>query len=307
VKFTTHIENDNIDMALNSNCDKIRFGAEFCEWKIPTMDVLKENYIKTVKEGKEFCYITPHTSNNGIEKIKKHMKFLNENGDVKVIVNDLGVLNIVEQLPNLRLHMGRQLITNLARCPWKELINPQAGQLEKKKIEKTLFQTNLNYQRTIEFFKEHGVTGVDLDWIPQCFEHYNFLTNQDIGLSIYLKTIPITITRKCHMARFLGYKDPEKCPKPCLEMAFKIVQPIMDIEMLVHGNAVLRLIEPNKSDIKKICKIGIDELIIPLNPVSNFESYKEINRFIEEFNDNISGNLGIFNGILSRARDKIKF
>ena len=303
MKFTIQIENNKrLDEALNSICQRIRFGSEFCEWKLPNMNMLKKAYMMIKKSGKEFCYLTPHTSNKGIEKIRKQLTFIDEMGDATVIVNDLGVLNIVEQFSNLKSHMGRQLVTNLSRCPWKEFINPQAGYLERRRIEKTLYQTNLNYGPTIQFFKKHGVIGADVDWIPQCFRHYGFLKDYDINLSIYLQTIPVTVTRKCHMARFLGYENPDKCPRPCLKTALDINQPVMGVELFLHGNTVFRLMQPTKSDIKKIYEIGIDELVIHFNPISNFVNHKEIDGFIEEFKASSGRKFtAMLSGVFSRS------
>lgn len=303
MKFTIQIENNKIlDEALNSNCHRIRFGSEFCEWKLPTMNMLRKAYILTKKSEKEFCYITPHTSNKGLEKIRKQLKFIDEMGDATVIVNDLGVLNIVEQSPGLKPHMGRQLVTNLARCPWKEFINPQAGYRERRRIEKTLYQTSLNCETTIQFFKEHGMVGADVDWIPQCFQHYGPIKDYGIDLSIYLQMIPVAVTRKCHMARFLGYEDPDKCPRPCIEMTLNLKQPVLGMELFLHGNTVFRLMQPTKSDIKKVYKVGIEELVIPTNPILNFVTHKEIDGFIEEFKASAGRKFSdILSGVLSRS------
>ena len=71
MKFTIQIENSKrLDEALKSNCQRIRFGPEFCEWKLPNMDMLKKTYTLTKKTEKEFCYVTPHTSNQVLEKIR---------------------------------------------------------------------------------------------------------------------------------------------------------------------------------------------------------------------------------------------
>jgi len=305
MKFTIQIENNKrLDEALNSNCQTIRFGSEFCEWKLPTMNMLKEAYMMTKKSGKEFYYVTPHTSNKGIEKIRKQLKFIDEKGDVTVIVNDLGVLNIVEQSPNLEPHMGRQLVTNLARCPWKGIINPEAGYLKRRKIVKTLYQTSLNYEPTIQFFREHGITEADVDWIPQCFRHYGSLKDYGINLSIYLQMILVAVTRRCHMARFIGYENPDKCPRPCNQTAFKLNQTVLGVELFLHGNTLFRLMPPTKSNIRKIYEIGINELVIPFNPILNFLNHKEIDSFIEKFNASASRKFSdILSGVFSRSHD----
>ncbi len=182
--------------ALESNCDGIRFGSEFCEWKIPSLESLEKAYALTNHKEKDFVYITPHVSDDSFEKIHDHLDFLNGIGKIGVVVNDLGVLNIMEQYPNLRPILGRQLIYMPARYPWKQITEYKVSLKARRKVERIFYKTSLNYEPTIIFFKSFGVQRVDLDWILQCFPNYDFLLKNWLDLSFHLHLVPVTITRR---------------------------------------------------------------------------------------------------------------
>ena len=48
-----------LEEAAKSDCDGIRFGPEFCERKIPSIDVLNKSCGIAEDESKEFIYVTP--------------------------------------------------------------------------------------------------------------------------------------------------------------------------------------------------------------------------------------------------------
>ncbi|UCH02340.1 MAG: hypothetical protein JSV20_00650, partial [Candidatus Bathyarchaeota archaeon] len=110
MKFSVHADDLGLlKAATNSICDSVRFGPEFCEVKIPTQNMLKKANELAIKEKKEFIYVTPRLSNRGIEKIQKQLALLNDLGNVRIVVNDLGILNFLDQYPHVQPHLGRQL------------------------------------------------------------------------------------------------------------------------------------------------------------------------------------------------------
>jgi len=273
---------------LHSGCDDVRFGSEFCEWKMPNLHVLRKAYNLTNDSGKGFSYITPRVTDTGIKKIREHLGFLKEKGEIKVIINDLGVLNVLRRYTRLKPHLGRQLVYTPARCPWPGIdrkiavISPLsvlAWKLIRKQAEDLYSQTSLNYDRTIKFFQEYGIQGVDVDWISRCFEHYSFLIKNGLNLSVHLHLVPVTITRKCHTARFLGETNLENCSKPCYRRAFLLKPSELGIELLLSGNVVFRFTNPSKSDVKKLAQ-NIAEFVISMNSASRIQNSKEVDKLI---------------------------
>jgi hypothetical protein len=261
---------------VNSNCDEIRFGSEFCEWKIPNLPVLTKALNIVKEHNKQFTYITPKISSTNLEKIKTQLDFLKEY-KCRIVINDLGILNIVTQENRLFPHLGRQLVYIAARCPW---ISFDSGRwIEKKRLEKIYYQTSLNFEPMIDFLNDVKIKSADVDWIPQSFQHYQDLGKRGINLSIYLHLIPITLTRKCHIARFFQETNPENCSKPCNEKSLFLKQKIMQMEFFLWDNAVFRYLEPSREEIKRV-RSKVNEFIIMVNPITKMENQVEINNFI---------------------------
>ena len=274
-----------LDEVLKSNCDRVRFGPEFCEWKIPSLNELKNTFHLSEKNDKEFTYVTPRVSNSSLKKLHSHFTYMNDQRETNVVVNDLGVLDQVEHFFNLKPYLGRQLITVLGRCPWKQITEfKTTSWLKNRKVSKTFYQTRLNYELTIQSFKEHGVQGADVDWIPQCFPYYDFLVENVLNLAVHLHLIPTTVTRRCHTARFLGEKIIERCSKPCDTKAFRLRQEMMDLNLYLHGNTVFSLTEHSQKDINRLYKRKVSEFIITMNPLTKITHKKEIDDLIQKFN-----------------------
>lgn len=263
---------------VNSNCDEIRFGSEFCEWKIPNLSVLIKALNIVKEHNKKFTYIIPKISSTNLEKIKKQLDFLREY-KCRIVINDLGILNMVTQETKLFLHLGRQLVYIAARCPWISF--DSVRWIEKKRLEKMYYQTSLNFDPMIDFLNEFNIKSADVDWIPQSFQYYRDLRKKGINISLYLHLIPITLTRKCHIARFFQETNPENCSKPCNEKSLFLKQKIMQMEFFLWDNAVFRYIEPSREEIKSV-KSTVNEFIIMVNPITTIENQMEINKFISK-------------------------
>ena len=267
--------------AVDSKCDSVRFGSEFCEWCIPDEEALKEANALSKSKGKEFTYVTPRVSDSGIEVLRAQLTQLNELEKTRVVVNDLGVLGILGRCSNLRPHLGRHMIYIPARCPWNQITEHEVGFLAQRKVEQIYYQTSLNYESTIKLYKSRGVLGVDVDWIPRCFPYFEFLTRNGLTLSIHTHLVPVTSTRKCHMARFLGEKDPETCSRPCLSKAFLLRHDTLGTEFFLEGNTVFRFVQPSREDVFRLHKVGTGEVVITTGPATGIETRGEIDQVIE--------------------------
>jgi len=286
MKFS--VQTDSLKMlkeAVKSNCDIVRFGPEFCEWKIPNMHILRTAYKLAKTEEKDFIYVTPPVSISNLKKIQRHFNFLNVQGGVEIVVNDLGTLNLAHGRSYLRLHLGRQLVYIPARCPWIEITDRDQ---EIRQVKEAYYQTSLNSEPMIDVIKDCGVQSVDVDWIPDGFPYFNFIIEKGLNLSIHLHLVPVTVTRKCHMARFLGEKDPEICSRPCIDRAFRLENDSLGIELFLNGNVVFRLVKPSLKDKlfklfkirDKLLKTKANDFVITMNPITKIESRDAINKLI---------------------------
>jgi hypothetical protein len=246
------------------------------------MESLKKAFDLTIEMDKEFSYVTPRLSNSHIEVVRDHLAFLNEKKrGIEVIVNDLGIFNFLEHSPHLKPHLGRQLVYIPSRCPWEQITEKKVGLLSERRVANIFYQTNLNYSPTIQFFQNLGVSKIDVDWLPKSSPYFSSLAKNGLLLSAHLFMVLVTVTRKCHTARFIGENKPEDCSKPCLTKSFLLKNKILDLEMVLIGNTAFRLENPSKKDIQKMRKT-IAEFVIDLNPLIKKRGIEETNRIIDE-------------------------
>lgn len=261
-----------------SQCEGVRFGSEFCEWKIPHLESLKKAYEEVKDVRKTFTYVTPLLSNASIQKLREQLAYLNDRGGVEVIIGDIGTLNVLRDYKSLRPRLGRPRVYIPARCPWSQITRmPNPSRFTRRKVEKIFYQTSLNYRRALEYYKTLGVESADVDWIPKCFPHFKQIVTNGFRLAIHTYAIPVAVTMRCHMARFLGEVEPSLCTQPCLSRAFNIGQRELKKNFVLHGNVVFRLTQSQRREVKELQKIGVDELVLPLGPVSKLSTTKDIN------------------------------
>jgi len=282
VKISVQVEDiEGLDRVSQVECHRIRFGSEFCEWKTPNLDELRKAHTTVMDSGRSFTYITSRVSNLSLNKIDEQLAFLDGEGNSDVVVNDLGVLDLVAKHSNLRSCLGRQLVSMPARCPWQRITPTEVGFLAKRRVEKIFHQTGLNYPLTTRFFQDLGVKNVDVDWIPSCFPYFEQLITQGFNLSVHLYHVLVAATRKCHTARFLGEAEPEECSRPCRDRSFRLKQRALGVEFYLKGNAIFRYIEPTERDFKRLNRKEV-ELVLSIDPTTKLDSPKRINGFIND-------------------------
>lgn len=282
MKVTVQAENiRDLKEAVQSNCTGTRFGSEFCEWKIPSLTSLEEAYELAKDSGKKFSYTTPRISETNIEKVKRQLEYLNRQAEVELVFNDLGILRLLDDHPKIVPHLGRQLIFIPARCPWKQITNFKAGFRARRRVAEIFYQTNLNNSETIRFYRERGVENVDLDWIRPCFPYFRPLKEAGLNISVHLHLTPVTSTRRCHTARFLGVRDPMSCSMPCFEQGFLLRNRTSNLELYLLGNTVFRYSEPSAEDIRKMSSLlGELEVAVTMNPITKMTDRKAIDTLI---------------------------
>lgn len=271
----------HLKIALMSNCDVVRFGAEFCMYQIPTLEDFTRAYELTAKARRGFVYVTPRLANGAIEMMRKHLTMLNELGGGTVVINDLGTLRILRELSNLHPHLGRQLVYTPSRCPWKTITEHSVSLFTRRKVKSIFYQTALNYSPTIDFFKNHGVVGTDIDWIPELFPQLQFISHHQLRVAIHTHLVPVAITRKCHMARFRSEEDLARCSKPCYTSAYTMENEWLKTPLFLHGNTVFRLTEPNRRLIPSLIKQGVRDLVLTMNPLTGLTTLEILEKAIQ--------------------------
>ncbi len=288
MKFTVHTESlGHLMEALESWCDGIRFGAEFCEWKIPSLRALKEAHESVRDSGKAFTYVTPILTNAGANKIRDQLDYLRGLEDIEVVIGDIGALNML-QGHDLHLRLGRPRVYIPARSPWDQITRlPDPSFFARRKVEKIFYQTSLNYGRALEYYRSLGVEGADVDWIPKSFPHLKKVTKKGFRLAMNTYAVPVSVTLRCHMARFIGETEPARCSIPCSDSAYDIKQPELGKSFVLHGNVVYRLVDHQRNDVKKLRKNGVEEIVIPMGSVSKISTAEEIDDAITKLSSGV--------------------
>lgn len=268
--------------AIASTCQRIRFGSEFCMYALPTINALKMAYNLTIDAGKDFVYVTPRLAVGAMGQIRKHLLLLNKLGGATVVANDLGTIRVLRRLAALKLYLGRQLVYTPARCPWKQITEESVSIFTMRKVKQIFYQTALNYRPTIEFFKALGAVGADVDWIPELFTNLSFLSQNKLNVSVHLQMIPVAITRKCHMARFLGEEDLASCSRPCYTQAYLMDNELLETRLFLQGNAVFRLMEPDRKRMVQLAKRGVTELVLTMSPLTGVRSCTQLENLIQQ-------------------------
>jgi hypothetical protein len=278
MKFTVHAETlSQLEEVLASRCNGVRFGMEFCEWKIHTLEALKRAYGDVTDAGKAFTYVVPILSNVGIEKTQEHLAYLNDYDGVEVVIGDIGILNLLQKFDGLRFRLGRPRVYIPGRNPWDQITRmPNPSFFARRKVEKIFYQTNLNYRRALKYYTGLGVEGADVDWIPKSFPHYTKIVKNGFRLAVHTYAVPVAVTMRCHTARFLGEAEPSLCTKPCLSRAFNIHQKELDKSFVLNGNVVFRLVNSTGKDVRGLKRMGVEELVLPMGPISQLKTSDDI-------------------------------
>jgi hypothetical protein len=266
---------------LASDSQSIRFGSEFCMYALPTSDGVERAYCLTRNAGKEFTYVTPRLAEGAMDSIKEHLVLLNNLGEAAVVANDLGTIHALKGLSSLKPALGRQLVYTPSRCPWNQITEQSVNIFTKRKVSQIFYQTALNYRPTIDFYKGLGAVSADVDWIPELFPNLNFIIKNGLPVSVHMHSVPAAMTRKCHMARFLGEEDLDRCSRPCYTKAYSMDNEALGINMVLQGNTVYKLTEPERKTVQQLGKRGVSELVLTMSPLSGVRTLEQIESLIQ--------------------------
>ena len=207
----------------NSRITRIYFGEEFCEYKFPSLEEIKEAYSLAIKNNLRFTLVTGPVTNSKIENIVSSLQYLeSQKSFIEIIFNDWGVFNIIKSFSRLTPVMGRMLvkINRMPRysihlpIPFSYLVTNENLWETQKNV---LKDTNLSVEVYRQFLKRQGIKRIECDLVPQGIN-----LNKEWGFyfSFYTPYSYITGGRTCEIAGiYQKYKSQfvtqEKCTQPC--------------------------------------------------------------------------------------------
>jgi hypothetical protein len=185
----------------------IRFGlgSESCVHKLPRLDILR-NTISNIADLTVVTPITPQKHYNWM------LDYINElPSGVNLVINDVGILYSLNKTKSLgrfeKIIAGRGIVHTSEACPWVDHLLRD----ESEQIKEAFLQTNLNYIRTLDFFKKMGITGMETDLESRTV---NAALKTGLPVSAHIEYIAVSYARSCHTSRFYS-EQPPACVNRC--------------------------------------------------------------------------------------------
>jgi hypothetical protein len=230
---------------------RVYYGAEFCQWRMPSIASVKKAYFTARDAGLGFTLLTPWVTDAGMKKLRAILKALSSNApsypplklrggseaggvmEIEVVVNDLGALYMLkEEFPKIFTPVLGRLLVKQKRCPRVPGIMedlPEAGR-------EVYLHAGVDDPVAGKFLRSFGVKRVELDLPMQ-------------GLKVDLKCAPlkgsvytpyafVTTTRHCP-ASFDGkaWQAFTGCRlKGCLKNVLALHNPAHEEPILMRGN-----------------------------------------------------------------------
>jgi hypothetical protein len=235
---------------------RVYFGAEFCQWRLPSPAIAVKAFDRTTEEGMGFTLLTPWLTDAGIKKTRGILTRLADAGalDIEVVINDFGLLAVLkDEFPMFVPVLGRLLVKQ-KRCPRVPGIMeglPQSGR-------DVYTHPGIEDPVTVSFLKRFGMRRVELD---------STLQGVEVGLkalrlkgSIYTPYAYVTTTRNCPSSfdgkswqAFTGCKI-----KGCIKNVIELGNPAHKSGLLMRGNT--QFVE-NAVLPEDLAGMGIDRIV----------------------------------------------
>ena len=196
--------------------DRIYYGVELCEKRIPSPRLLKEMLHICDSSGKPLTLMTPLVTDRGIEQLEPLLQMLAEHDEkAEVVVNEYGALMFIrEKFPSLQVVMGRVLM--------RQKKDPRVAAIRDEKIRGYFSGSILDNPYFCKFIREQGVERVEVDNLPHADP-----PQTDFSMSIYYPFVLITTSRNCVA---------ETCEE-CTLVHYNLYHPIMGDELIFYGRS----------------------------------------------------------------------
>lgn len=231
------------DLNLCDKFDRIYFGDEFCENKMPTLNNLK--FLQKNISDKKITVIFPYVTQSNFKKILPLLKFISKNSLKfdEIVFNDWGIFYFIRQhYPKLKLVLGR-LLTKQKTDPFandiilnrQEIVSSKQKVFVPKKISAETFeyfsQSLINSLIFQKFMIKNNILRVELDNLNW---DMNIKLPKNIKVSIYFPYIKISTTRYCGQLNMLK----NNCSKQCEKSEVILKKYRTKFSYVIKGNAV---------------------------------------------------------------------
>jgi hypothetical protein len=211
---------------------RLHLGNEFCERLIPSVAVLRRAVALADAAGFKLTLATPSVPDAGLARLRRLFRLLP--GDVEVVVNDYGVLRLLQrEFPALEPVAGRQLCKAI-KDP--RLPSEQWARLNPGSADAPAFRDMLD---------RLGIRRIELDVPP--YARPSDLRTGGPALSVHAPFGYAVRGRICRVGslRFDGrgkFRPGLGCGKECLRYACRLTRPAdrrrSDLESFQRGNSI---------------------------------------------------------------------
>lgn len=215
-------------------------GNYGCRKKVPDRKKILEINKALETEGVHVHYISPKTTKETIVKETERILDLLEAG-LSVSINDWGLFYAIRDhiKPEYALYLGRLLTKSIGDWAWGNI----HFEKENKQGVAYLKQNNFNHDIKMEYFKNYGIKGVEVNITPESELSFQNIAQNGFSVIGFADNKIMAVSRSCPMYRLNGYKCHESCQerhklKPSLESQRSIYP---DLEL--RGNVIFRMEE----------------------------------------------------------------
>lgn len=262
---------------------RIYFGNEFCQRLIPGPEEVKQAVSFAGRRKLRFTLVTPYVTNAGLKKLSDILRTLPGKSFIEVVVNDWGVLDLINrEFPRLVPVLGR-LLTKQKRSPNLDLLlrrdlvapgiipdpsNPSGKYLllQKKFPPAADFYYQGSNASSVpllqKFLLSKKIARIELDNLVQGMRLR--LPARGMAASVYLPYVYITTTFFCPTAAAFAQKGclsrRPACRKQCRQYSFELAHPAFAGRLLyLKGNT--QFYRNDRCDQRALKKMGINRIV----------------------------------------------
>ncbi|WP_419770307.1 MAG: hypothetical protein ACNI3C_00495 [Candidatus Marinarcus sp.] len=195
----------------------IYFGNSSCEHLIPTIKELIEARSFCEQRHYNFVFVFPPVSQNKSEEVRYICELLANKPNTEVVVNDIGVLNIVLENKNLKAILGVNFTKVIKNSFLDNVSQYDISKIQLQNQKELLSHCEFENIEVREFYKSLDIKRVSIENINLNTEFFD--TVPKMQCDFYYPNITIANSKACDIAGCFederGYFVKEECSKYC--------------------------------------------------------------------------------------------
>ncbi len=240
--------------------DRIYFGGEFCQHRIPMDHELERILNLAEKQEKKLTLLTPVCNEAALDRIRKILENYGEKLErfgFEVVINDWGVMELLNDYPRVTKVAGRSLF-HYKKDPRIKRLPVVPEELKYNVVQSEHIQA---------FLKENCCNRVEFDNVDYLLEDMDQVSG--LNFSVYVPYVYVTTTRMCRMQDENIFnttnelKPRIKCDRKCEKYVLELKNQEIGQSLFVRGNTQFyysRELEQEWYERKNIDRIVYDVL-----------------------------------------------